>query len=1044
MAEEDFPGEKVLRDRTVPQRYSKTKKKKTSFKRRGVIDPTLLTKMSDSDAENAVLSSVEQRFKYTQKGEDGFHPAVKGETPTLGISSLDALENSLRSSTSNSRRSSTQSFNRMMLSQRMEARAAFVNKQNSVREKTGHKGGHHRAHTLLSNMIGNEADHVRISDSFGGFRDARNIDKTFRDYDSSDEEQDDFLETEEENIDDDKNYAHEGLPLLNRYADDSFRSRVSERKLQARKLLEKNIVKRCRMLLNPYHLFQELFRWFLNSILIRTIPLFVVAIILFYMFGNPSTPDYIPGDITVSWLFDFVGRQLLMLELSMLTQTFLVDGLFVTNRAVPIILGPGITIFCLQSKGWPFITVTWGIWDLLLFQGTNKWKQHWFYFTGLKIYSEGNSGSFIINCDFYLKVLFSMILCGLVVSLKRTMIALFFSGRMVDTYKPRLEEILNDVITISEVAELSIESEDIADLIGIEQSVSDDEPPIEVTESSAAVRRRGRLSVIRWSEVKFEADDCSSSDDSVTDFLSSLPENTDEDDSSNPEDYERDSQNGKEKLYNNGSTRIALKNLLDKWDEPVMKNKSLNISIADTIIFQRAIGYIDHDYTFSESFGAASTRNEMIVSAESVYKRLMKLSDDPGILSFSVFDILLLQEDGTEDKIKKKRLMNVFHPQTDGSLPLLSFVQGCDNVYKKLRFLRASVGNSSVIDNVLELLIDPIVYFLLVVIVLSILGVNIVSLLPISTVILGGTFAFGPACGKAFEGIILIVARRPYDIGDRIVITDSAGSNVPQMNMSWIVEDISLLSTTLRFGATNEVATVSNSSLAYARITNCNRSEKATVHMLLYFHISCHVGGTRTLEMFREGIEEYIREKPNTWDSLFLFRCQDIDPNNEVATYLLAVRSSHTWQVSNRVLEHRGKLHQFAVALSFKLHINYDAPNERRILYHGGSLVNGGVEDYKSRVLKNSNINNKNDGNILTENAFQCPTTPENSSYNSRPIVDKRMNNPYALQNSQKETPKPKTSSKSGKDDDGLSPISENSFNDDDKSFLSMLQDSQY
>jgi len=374
------------------------------------------------------------------------------------------------------------------------------------------------------------------------------------------------------------------------------------------------------------------------------------------------------------------------------------------------------------------------------------------------------------------------------------MIALFFSGRMVDTYKPRLEEILNDVITISEVAELSIESEDIADLIGIEQSVSDDEPPSEVMESSAAVRRRGRLSVIRWSEVKFEADDCSSSGDSVTDFLSSLPENTDEDEASNPEDSELDSQDEeffkKEKLYNSGSTRIAVKDLLDKWDEPVMKHKkSLNVSVADTIIFQKAIGYIDHYYTFSESFGPASTRNEMILSAESVYKRLMKLSDDPGTLSFSVFDILLLQEDGTTDKLKKKRLMNVFHPQTDGSLPLLSFVQGCDNIYKKLRFLRASVGNSSVIDNVLESLIDPIVYFLLAGIVLAILGINIVSaLVPMSTLILGGTFAFGPACAKTFEGIILIVARRPYDIGDRIVITDSAGSIVPPMNMSWIVE----------------------------------------------------------------------------------------------------------------------------------------------------------------------------------------------------------------------------------------------------------------
>ena len=38
-----------------------------------------------------------------------------------------------------------------------------------------------------------------------------------------------------------------------------------------------------------------------------------------------------------------------------------------------------------------------------------------------------------------------------------------------DAYKRRLEEILNDIILISEVAELSVESDTIATLIGIEK-----------------------------------------------------------------------------------------------------------------------------------------------------------------------------------------------------------------------------------------------------------------------------------------------------------------------------------------------------------------------------------------------------------------------------------------------------------------------------------------------------------------------------------------------------------------------------------------------
>jgi len=163
---------------------------------------------------------------------------------------------------------------------------------------------------------------------------------------------------------------------------------------------------------------------------------------------------------------------------------------------------------------------------------------------------------------------------------------------------------------------------------------------------------------------------------------------------------------------------------------------------------------MDLDYPFSEAFGLASTRNEMILSAESVYKCLMKLSPDPDLdtLSFSVFDYLLLQDDGTEDKNKKKRLMKVFRPDADGRLKLVSFVQTCDTLYRKLRLFRASVGNSSVIDYVLESLIDPIFFFFLITIVLTLLKFNpMAMLIPLSSLLVAGSFAFGPTCAKAFE-----------------------------------------------------------------------------------------------------------------------------------------------------------------------------------------------------------------------------------------------------------------------------------------------------
>ena len=120
-----------------------------------------------------------------------------------------------------------------------------------------------------------------------------------------------------------------------------------------------------------------------------------------------------------------------MLELARLSQTIIIDGLVLSNRSVNKALGPWLTIFCAQSKGWPFISVAWGIWDLILLQGDSKFDQHWLNFSGLQIYSDANSGAYILNSEYYLRILFCVILVGLTITLKSTMVTLYFSRRMV-------------------------------------------------------------------------------------------------------------------------------------------------------------------------------------------------------------------------------------------------------------------------------------------------------------------------------------------------------------------------------------------------------------------------------------------------------------------------------------------------------------------------------------------------------------------------------------------------------------------------------------
>eukprot|EP00539_Tryblionella_compressa_P021490 CAMPEP_0178893562 /NCGR_PEP_ID=MMETSP0747-20121128/20096_1 /TAXON_ID=913974 /ORGANISM="Nitzschia punctata, Strain CCMP561" /LENGTH=149 /DNA_ID=CAMNT_0020563597 /DNA_START=57 /DNA_END=506 /DNA_ORIENTATION=+ len=143
---------------------------------------------------------------------------------------------------------------------------------------------------------------------------------------------------------------------------------------------------------------------------------------------------------------------------------------------------------------------------------------------------------------------------------------------------------------------------------------------------------------------------------------------------------------------------------------------------------------------------------------------------------------------------------------------------------------------------------------------------------------------------------------------------------------------------------------------------------------------------------YKEGVEAHIHEMPNIWDSIFFFRCEDIDPDKEEVTYRLAVRSRYTWQLSSRV--------------------------------YGGSLLDGGVKDYKTRVLKNDNIQNNNE--IFTG------LVPNNMALS---LKKKSLEEKEAVQESDKYK-RDDTSDVSPTEDRKVDPLSSR-----DKKFLSMIQE---
>ena len=174
-------------------------------------------------------------------------------------------------------------------------------------------------------------------------------------------------------------------------------------------------------------------------------------------------------------------------------------------------------------------------------------------------------------------------------------------------------------------------------------------------------------------------------------------------------------------------------------------------------------------------------------------------------------------------------------------------------------------------------------------VVLAILGIDINALLiTVTGVLVSFAFLIGSASSKYLEGILLILVRKPYDIGDRVcfcIPTDPVNNDGPPSG-GYIVEKVDLYSTTVRLATTREYTTFSNGSLSSARIVNLRRSDKANVFMYLKFTINA----TRNqLKIFKKRMSEYLKDKPREWIKLLAFRCIRVETEQQFIEYIMIV-----------------------------------------------------------------------------------------------------------------------------------------------------------
>jgi small-conductance mechanosensitive channel len=128
--------------------------------------------------------------------------------------------------------------------------------------------------------------------------------------------------------------------------------------------------------------------------------------------------------------------------------------------------------------------------------------------------------------------------------------------------------------------------------------------------------------------------------------------------------------------------------------------------------------------------------------------------------------------------------------------------------------------------------------------------------LSLSSVILAFVFMIGTASSKYFEGLLFILVRRPYGIGDLIHASNVETPANIDGSVGWLVQHVTLFETTLTWLPTQETASVSNGSLASSRIINWARSPNARFVINFVCPIETRY---ETLEVFKGAVEEYLK-----------------------------------------------------------------------------------------------------------------------------------------------------------------------------------------
>ena len=532
----------------------------------------------------------------------------------------------------------------------------------------------------------------------------------------------------------------------------------------------------CIIIFEPQEMMASIQTFFATTVCLFMVPCLCLAAILFYPLENPDL-DFLPSDAHLPWFLLFAVRQSVTYTLAQITQWILqvltIRTTLLVRTTGPLVAL--VVLQSAGWPALLSLWGCWNL--LILHGDSLFIKHWLYWTGIRLFSIEHNFGDGILGSDLYGRILAAMIVLGVASAAKRTFVALYLSRRMLTYYRSQLEKVMSKVKLVVEVSELASRTEapGFEDLLASahkgqlametrKNRFVEAVPTFQPEKKKNTSQNDGTA----MNGSSGESEDDSSSDDDESDDAdggtttnnnnTNSSDNDDEDSTVSSEDplqqvldeiklptstmkwndLKQRAVNGRyavsygdESSVGGGSGKSkdisrqsgarsskgglgAILPFLDRWQEPDdMGRKSASVTLHDILQFKKAIAFMESDFPFSQTYGNAANRKICVKNAVKVYRRLMRYTPDRHLLPFDVIGALAYKEDGELDEEHAVDLLRVFLPDKDDMVSMLAWVQSVDTVYKELRFLRASLSNSSKIDSVLEDIFDVFFYAVL-------------------------------------------------------------------------------------------------------------------------------------------------------------------------------------------------------------------------------------------------------------------------------------------------------------------------------------------